>query len=318
MDIRRQEFEFVNFFSRILFDDSSHICTLILSGSMDTNPILKLEEEIEKIISERKYDFIVDLTHVRYISSTGLGFLIYLLKCRKNFLFLSYPPNTILKPFKLLDLDDLFLYYHNPDELIKKETISDELVLLLKQEISLIRDIYYRKRWVKILRDYLAHKDVINEIRRMAPYIQQADHSESVTLPSEEKYACILYKFIDRAFSEIARINRREVDDITVELISKELMTNAVKHGYDNRTDGVIEANYKLYDEKVELNMIDYGKGFSTSRTTDNILPSAGLELLKKIFDEVTITEPPKKDVKGLVLGKGTMVRMTKYLGPKE
>lgn len=317
MDIKIEEFQFVNFFARFLFEKKLNICILILSGSMDTNPILQMQKKISNLISERKYDFIIDLSHVKYISSKGLGFLIYLMKYRKNFLYLSFPPEDILRPLKLLSMDDIFIFYHNPDELKNETGIPDEIIQCLKYEIAAIRDIHYHMRWMKILRDYLAQEEVIKEMQNLTPYIQQADRSDSITLPSEEKYACILYKFLDRIFSKEVKIDRKEVDDITVELIAKELMTNAVKHGYDNKKEGVIEANFQVDDEKIEIRVIDYGKGFTAPLDSHTPSLSTGLQLLKKIFDDVTISEAPPKEINGLVLGKGTMVKMTKYLKPK-
>jgi anti-sigma regulatory factor (Ser/Thr protein kinase) len=208
----------------------------------------------------------------------------------------------------------VFKFYHSYEELKEKAMVSDVIIEILRKRSESIRNVQYRKRWVKILRDYLAHAEVMEEIQKMTPLIRQADHDESIVLPSEEKYACILYKFLYRVFSKIAKINSYEVDDMTIELISKELMTNAVKHGYNYKKDGVIEANYKFNGEKIEINIIDYGKGFAPSRYSHDSLPSAGLEILRKIFDNVNICEAPKKDVEGLVIGEGTMVKMIKHI----
>lgn len=318
MTIRREEYEFGNLFSRFLFDDETDICAIILSGSLDTNSILSLQKEIEQMITTGEYNFIVDLSLATSISSKGLGFLIYLAKHRKNFIVLSYPPDSILKPFQLLDMKDLFKYYHNIDELKTTVAVPERLILPIQQEKVLIREVKYRQKWKKILRDYLTTEEEKEEIEKMMSYIEQADNSNSILLPSEEKYACILYRFLNRIFSEAENIDRKEVDDTIAELIAKELMTNAVKHGYDYRKDGIIEANFKLSKDKIEINVIDYGKGFS-SEIPSTIPPlSTGLQLLNKIFDEVKISEAPEKGVDGSILGKGTMVSMVKNLNPLE
>jgi anti-anti-sigma factor len=314
MGIRRREFEYTNFFARFLFDDDAHICVIVLSGSMDTESIIDLKEKTSMMIKSRDYDLIVDVSHVSYISSTGLGYLAFIAKYRKNFLFLSVPSEEIRKPFKLLEMDDIFQFYRKPSDLIQDELVPDSIVTVLAHEVEQIRDIQYQKRWVKILRDYLSHDEVIQEIKRLAPYLKQATESEIITLPSEVKYTCILYKFLDRVFSKVANIDRNEVDDTTLELIAKELMTNAVRHGYEYRKNGVVQAKYSVDDEKIEINVIDYGKGFSDSKKEQE-LPRSGLELLKKIFNEVIVSEAPKAQVEGTVLGKGTMVTMIRYLG---
>jgi anti-anti-sigma factor len=317
MNIREQNIDYTNLSVNLLFLDDEGVAVIIFSGSMDTDPIVKLQKKIDTEMYNRQFNLIVDMNHVQYISSTGLGFLMYLMKVRKDFLYLSYPNEIVLRSFELLNLDEVFMFYHSYDELKEKATVSDVVIEMLRNRNKTIRNVQYRKRWVKILRDYLDHTEVIEEIQKMTPFIRQADHEESIMLPSEEKYACILYKFLYRVFSKIAKINSYEVDDMTIEMIAKELMTNAVKHGYNYKKDGVVEANYKFNGEKVEINIIDYGKGFSPSLYSHDVLPSAGLQILKKIFDSVNISEAPKKDVEGLVIGEGTMVKMTKHIKKK-
>ncbi len=313
MSVERESVEFVNFFTTMLHDDEEGVFVIIFSGSMDKNPILKLQEKIKHMIAKRTYNFIIDLSNVTYISSSGLGFLMYIMKYRKNYIFLSSPPEEILKAFKLLDMDDLFMFYYNPEELKKRAKLSDEIIEAIKHEIVAIKTIRYKKRWVKIFREnFPTQVEAVKEIEQMLPFILQAEQTNEISLPSDEKYTCVLYKFVDKVLRNIAKIDKEVVDDALIELIAKELMTNAVKHGYDYKKQGIIEANFKFSDEKLQINVIDYGKGFSPSKPSHDVLPSAGLELLKRIFDDIKINAAPKKDVKGLVLGEGTMVTMIK------
>lgn len=315
MNVREENRQYTNLCAEFLFFDEEEICVLVLNGSMDTEPVIELQNEIEAMKIVRKYDFIIDINNVQYLSSTGLGFLLYLMKIRKNVLFISYPPDMVMRSIALLNLDEVFMFYRTYEELRNNAAIPDIIVQILQKRLEKSRRTEYRKRWVKILRDYLAHMEVVQEIQRMGPYIKQAEYENSITVPSEEKYACILYKFFERIFNRIVQINPNDVDDWTIELIAKELMTNAVKHGYNYRKNGVVEANYVLNDGTIEINVIDYGKGFSPSPDTSSTLPSAGLKLLRKIFDEIIIAEAPKKDIRGLVLGSGTMVTLKKHIG---
>jgi anti-sigma regulatory factor (Ser/Thr protein kinase) len=237
------------------------------------------------------------------------------MKYRNDFIFLSSPPEVIFKAFKLLDTEDLFMFYFTPDELKKRAGITDDAINLIKEESRAIKDITYKKRWVKILREHFpTYYEAMKEVEKLTPFIQQAEHLQSISLPSQGKYICVLYKFLDRILFRVAKLNREEVDDVIVELIAKELMTNAIKHGYDNKPDGIVEANYSLENDTLIFNVIDYGKGFFPQKPSHDLIPPAGLELLRKIFDKVDINEAPKKSVDGLVLGKGTMVTLTKKL----
>ncbi|MCK4575349.1 ATP-binding protein [candidate division WOR-3 bacterium] len=318
MTLKKEEFEFHNSFIRFLYDEKLSIFVIILSGSLDKDPVIEIKKRIKSLILPLQFNFIVDLSHATYISSTGLGFLMYLLEQRKSFIFLSCPPEIVLKPFKLLEMDDLFSYYYDPEELKIRAAISDEIIQEINKETCTIKEFAYKTRWANILRGYFpTHDDLMKEMKTIMPYILQAEQANSISLPSEEKYATILYKFLDRIFFTIAKISKEEIDDTLVELIAKELMTNAVKHGYDHEKEGVVEANYEIDDEKIEINLIDYGKGFSIPKTSSDYKLSTGLHLLKKIFDNVDIGNAPKKNVQGLVLGKGTMIKMTKYLKPR-
>jgi anti-anti-sigma factor len=315
MALKKEVLEFVNFHTRYYYDRAQNLFIFIFSGSLDKEPIIELKERIHDLITTRSYNFIVDLTHVTYISSTGLGFLMYLMKYRHDFIFLSSPPEVIFKAFKLLDTDDLFMFYFTPDELKKRAGCTEEIVDLIKEESRAIKDINYKKRWVKILREHFpTYYEAMKEVEKLTPYIQQAEHAESISLPSQGKYICVLYKFLDRILFRIAKLNREEIDDVIVELIAKELMTNAIKHGYDNKPDGIVEANYSIDSEKLVFNVIDYGKGFFPQKPSHDLIPPAGLELLRKIFNKVDINEAPKKSADGRVLGKGTMVTLTKNL----
>lgn len=315
MDIREHKLEYTNLSAEFLFFEEEGICVLVLNGSMDTQPILKLQQEVENQSIERKYDFVIDINNVQYISSTGLGFLLHLMKLRRNFLFMTYPPEMVMRSISLLNLDEVFMFFRTYEELRNNAAIPDIIVQILQKRLEKSRRAQYRKRWVRILRDYLAHMEVVQEIQRMGPYIQQADYANAISVPSEEKYACILYKFFDRIFTKVIQGNPGDIDDWTIELIAKELMTNAVKHGYNYRKNGVVEANYVLDDGTIEINVIDWGKGFSTTPNSSGTLPSSGLKILRKIFDEIIIAEAPKKDIQGLVLGNGTMVTLKKRLG---
>jgi anti-anti-sigma factor len=315
--MKRDSIEFPAFYCRYLIDAENRIIVIIFSGSLDKEPVLRVKQHIQDLVTKKQYNFIVDLTYVSYISSTGLGFLMYLSKYKEQYAFLSFPPEEIQKPFKLLELDEYFQFYSNPDELKTRAQVPPQIVRALKDETAIV-DVHYKMRWMNILRGYVSsHEELMKEIDRMRPYLHDAENEQSLSLPSEEKFVCVLYRFLDRIFRQEAHISSEEIDEALVELIAKELITNAVKHGYANRKDGIIEAHYAIDDEKLHFTLTDFGKGFSSPEPRHDLFPSAGLKLLDKLFDEVVIRRAPKKKVPGIVLGKGTQVSMTKYLKPR-
>jgi len=313
-DIIKETYDYRSLRVQLLFDKKAEICAMVLTGSMDTLPVLEFREVMKDKLLLKRYDFIIDLSRVTYISSTGLGFLMFLAGRKKDTVFLSSPRKNIAKPLKVLGIHPMFKFYDTVEDLKEKLIVVDQITTLLMDGRTSEKDILYHDRWQKILRDHLAYVEIADEIEKLQPHILQADNNDSITLPSDVKYTCILYRFMARIFRDIARFDKTEMDDADIEMIAKELMDNAVRHGYDNNKEGVVEANYKMNTLRLEINVIDYGKGFASS--LDDTFPATGLKLVEKFFDKLDISEAPKKKVKGFVVGKGTMVTMVKNLLP--
>lgn len=287
---------------------------MVLTGSMDTLPVLEFREVMKDKLLVRRYDFVIDLSRVTYLSSTGLGFLMFLAGHKKDTVFLSSPRKNIAKPLKVLGIHPMFKFYDSVEDLKEKIAISEEINTFLMSARTSDHDILYHDRWQKILRDHLAYVEITDEMEKLQPYLMQADNNDTITLPSDTKYTCILYRFMARVFRDVAKFDKNELDDADIEMIAKELMDNAVRHGYDNNKEGIVEANYRMDSRKLEINVIDYGKGFTSS--FNDTFPATGLKLVEKFFDKLEINEAPEKKVKGFVAGKGTMVTMIKNLIP--
>lgn len=309
--IKKEEHQIVNLNCRIAFDDDARICAIILKGSMDTEPIIQLQGIIKERAIPFQYNYVVDLNGVTFIGSTGLGFLMTIVKIKRDYVFVSYPDETISKPFRLLGVNFLFRYYLNFDDLKKEDTISNAIIEFLQKEVGKVKEIKHHERWVKILTDYLTAEPLWEEIQGMDQFVHQAKYLDAITMKSETKFACILYEFLMRILNEVPDIDKTDINQDTVELIAKELISNAVIHGYDSIKDGMIEAEYKVDPEKLVINIIDYGKGFE--QPPEKITDTLGLQLVKKVFDVVEFSDAPSKPIEGQSLGKGTTVRLIKY-----
>lgn len=297
----------------MLVFEKTGTCAILLSGSLDTHVVPQLHEKMKAITAGRRYNFIVDLDGLTYISSAGLGFLMYLYKIKQDSIYLSHPRPAILKPFNLLDIRSLFNYYQAVDDLHKKAGMPEVAVKSIREEKNSLRVMQPRKRGLEILAEYLDQENDLLEIRRMTPYIHEAEHKEKFTLPAEEKYAGVLYVFLDRIFGGEGGYDWKTINEDTVELVARELMANAVKHGYGYQKGGMVEVGYKADQTKLTISFTDHGRGYMPDSERDNEIPPAGLALLKKIFDKITISEAPQIKAEGLVLGPGTTVRMVKY-----
>jgi len=303
-----------NFHAAVMVFDQAELCAILLSGSMDTHVVPQLQDRVTAVAAGQRYNFIVDLDEVSYISSTGLGFLMFLQKRQRDFVYLSNPRPAVMKPFNLFDIKSLFRYFQLVEDLCGQAGISDAVLAAVREQKGAMRALQPRKRGLEILADYLDNEKELYEVRRMTPYIHAAEHKDAITLPAEEKYASVLYMFLDRVLGRSNTYRGEPLDEGTIELIAKELMTNAVKHGYGHQPGGLVEVGYVTGPARIEISFTDRGRGYAPGARPEDGLPSAGLVLLRKLFDELTISEAPPGGAEGLVLGKGTMVRMVKYL----
>jgi anti-anti-sigma factor len=314
---KKQLIETQNFYGEVLLFDQAEICAILLSGSLDSHIVQQLRDKISALENGKQYNYIVDLDGVTFISSTGLGFLMYLLKNRLEFVILSQPNLAVMKPFNLLGIKERFRYYQTIEDLAKQPEVPKEVLppfWVAKDDVTAG---YQRKKWVNILRGYLAEEELASEIEYMSAYLNAAEHQDTITLPADEKYASMLYIFLGRVFGRAKVYSGEPIDEGTIELVAKELMTNAVKHGYGRKPGGMVEAGYTVDLTKVEISFTDHGRGYLPSPAKENGMPPMGMDLLRKIFDQLSISPAPQTKAGGLVLGPGTTVRMVKYLKPK-
>lgn len=307
-----------NFSGKILVFDAHNLCALMLSGSLESHLAASLRERLNTATIGKKYNYVVDWEGLTYISSSGLGLLMYLVKNRREFVCLSRPGPAVLKPFDLLGIQHLFRYFQTIEDLERMPGIPPAILSPLWMEKKVLAASLQQKQWVKILKEHLASRELTREIQSLSPYLEAAERQDFITLPADEKYASVLYKFLDRAFERAVERGADPVDAAIIEIVARELMHNAVSHGYGFQTGGLVEVGFVLEEDAMLLTFADHGRGYAPTSPADDSLPPAGLELIKKIFDQVSITQPPQQLAEGLVLGPGTMVRMVKRLGSKK
>ncbi|MBN2620737.1 ATP-binding protein [candidate division WOR-3 bacterium] len=312
--MKKETYEYRNLNVHLFLDDDADACALVMFGSMDTDAVIEFRTQIREKLLLRRYDYIIDLSQVTYLSSTALGLLMFIAAHKKNVVYVLQPPKSIATPLRILGIHPMFKYVENYDELSEKMTFPSAFIDTIKDLFDNQQEIAYKDRWLKILHDYLTNEQILEELNTMMPYIKQAEKNKKITIPSDKKYTCIAYHFLENLFRKVAKFDKNEIDDYTIELIVKELIQNSVIHGYDNKKEGVIEIQYSIDASHLTIEFIDYGKGMTEKK--EDAFPPAGLDLLSKIFNNLEISEAPKNKVNGLVLGRGTKVTLTKSLIP--
>ncbi len=314
-DFNKQTLETSNFTAKIIVFDSLDLCAVFLSGQMESHLASQLREKVYSTTIGKRYNYLVDLEGLTSISSNGLGFLMYLAKNKRDFVYISRPHSAIIQPFNLLGIGHLFLYYHSLEDLERQHGFPQAALSVLWMEKKVLSATLHQKQWVKILKEHLASRELTKEIQSLSAYLEAAEKQNPITMPADDKFTSILYRFLERAFAEYEEAGGQNLEAATLELIAKELMANAVKHGYNYQSGGQIEAGYRIENGHLEITFTDHGRGYNPRPNGDDSLPSAGLEMLRKIFDRLEISVPPQRLAEGLVLGPGTLVRMIKTAG---
>lgn len=102
-----------------------------------------------------------------------------------------------------------------------------------------------------------------------------------------------------------------EIADIKTAV--SEAVTNAIIHGYEN-TIGIVTVIARLYEGKIEIEVIDKGKGIEDIEKARQPLYTSkpelersgmGFTVMETFMDEVEVTSSP---------GQGTRVKLVKYL----
>ncbi|OGO80110.1 MAG: anti-sigma F factor [Clostridiales bacterium GWC2_40_7] len=92
-----------------------------------------------------------------------------------------------------------------------------------------------------------------------------------------------------------------------------EAVTNAIIHGYENKA-GIIRMNCRLYEDSIEIAVIDEGKGIENIEQARQPLYTSkpemersgmGFTVMESFMDSVEITSEP---------GKGTTIVMNKKI----
>ena len=138
--------------------------------------------------------------------------------------------------------------------------------------------------------------EVINEMRLEFPSKSQNESFARVTVA---------------AFAAQLDPTLEEIADIKTAV--SEAVTNAIIHGYEN-TIGIVTVIAKLYEGKIEIEVIDKGKGIEDIEKARQPLYTSKPELersgmgstvMETFMDEVEVVSAP---------GQGTRVKLVKYL----
>jgi anti-sigma B factor antagonist len=103
--------------------EAGKITILYIKGYLDAHTAQKLEQELQNLINEQKYNIIVCFNELNYISSAGLGvFMGFIETVRENKgdIKLSGMSTKIFRVFDLLGFPTLYDILDTEEDAIKK------------------------------------------------------------------------------------------------------------------------------------------------------------------------------------------------------
>ncbi|MCB0833700.1 MAG: STAS domain-containing protein [Bacteroidetes bacterium] len=113
----------------VIRKDNIDVSVLYLKGYLDAHTYPNFENELQKLVDERRYKIIVDFQDLNYISSAGLGvFMGFIETVRDNqgdIKLCSMSPK-VFKVFDLLGFPTIYQIVKNPDEAHEKFERGDK------------------------------------------------------------------------------------------------------------------------------------------------------------------------------------------------
>jgi anti-sigma B factor antagonist len=104
------------------FTTSRGVLVIELSGSLDLSIIPSIKEQIAGRLAERPPCIVIDLRHVSYLDSSGIGLLIYIAKLANEFkgtVKYVVPGGFVFDVLHMVHFDSLFSTYQSRDKAVK-------------------------------------------------------------------------------------------------------------------------------------------------------------------------------------------------------
>ena len=94
-----------------IIDTKNDFWEVSLAGELDVSTADELKKSLHKLVDEKNIDMKLNLENLDYIDSTGLGFMIGILKRLKienKEVYIEKPKNNVRRIFNITGLDKVF------------------------------------------------------------------------------------------------------------------------------------------------------------------------------------------------------------------
>jgi anti-anti-sigma regulatory factor len=313
-------------------------CLLLMGGRAETQQAREVHALllVTGIISnEKKYNFIVDLSKVRYLSSTALGMISQLAQIKKDKFVICGADSACRKGLSSVGVstgDDVesVLFEENISAVLDEYAFPRELKERVLSAIDKLQEPHQPDlREAAIVASYLKETDdkaVAAAMSKMERFMKEAFNSERLLIPAKNEFSVCTFIYLRRLLRSIDRYSKEPTqyyyDEDTVEILAKELTENAVRWAYPSR-EGIIELNYSLNAKYLVVFFCDYGVGYREKKLRGIFRAGGkGLKRIRNVIDGyLTVISPApvisKKtrneitaEFSSMVPGKGTFIIM--------
>ncbi len=111
----------LNVSTRVVADESSPVTVITMEGSLDAETAWSLGKSFTELLEKENYNWVVDLTRLRYISSAGISSLMSLtrrVKEKKRDVIFIKPGPSVYRVLELVGFPVIFSIVSSEEEAI--------------------------------------------------------------------------------------------------------------------------------------------------------------------------------------------------------
>lgn len=275
---------------------------ITLGGRAETGDATLLLELLQReFLRLDRWNFVLNLSYLSYLSSTALGIVLELDASKVARLTLTGASQKFLRALESVglaaDRSRGLRLQPTIKAALAKERFPGSAVLVCEMDQERVgRDAEGLTRESDLLRwasqGRLRALDLIQAQTQLDRIFEQRfEKAPSVVFPSELRYGVLLYQFLRKRFEQSGLFHphalaKDVLDEEDLEVVVKELLENSIRHGYGGRSSGLITATTRASPGRFDLEFTDFGKGYHPG-----ILQRAlgrgglGLQRLARLFE---------------------------------
>ncbi|MEI6020821.1 MAG: histidine kinase dimerization/phosphoacceptor domain -containing protein [Bacteroidota bacterium] len=280
----------------------------LVSGLYHTQPYVGIVLNRGFLANDKKYTQTLNLHYQKAFKGNATSFEVEIQDEGKGNIYLEIFLNPIYNKNKVVEVSGIA---HNITE---KKLVQQKMEFSLKEKEVLLKEVHHRvKNNMQVISSILnlqsfyvkdqytlgLLKESQNRISTMAYIHESLYQNNSFSAVNFSEYVKRLVRNIIASYSfNSDNIElKQEIDEIALSLdvaiplglIINELVTNSIKHAFNNQEKGLIIINLKTENNYVFLNLMDNGIGLNDGFNIEKS-QSLGLQLVSTLLEQIGAT----------------------------